>query len=77
MQGKIHVVFEGRNPKLYDTWEEANDQVYGFRNALYRSFKTREEAHEAFSKYKRDQLGSSSRVRSNNLNSLNSSSSCE
>lgn len=45
---KYYVVWQGRRPGVYDTWEDCLAQVNGFAGARYKSFKTREEAEEAF-----------------------------
>ena len=45
---KIYVVWEGRNPGIYDTWEECKAQVDGYKGAKFKSFKKLEEATEAF-----------------------------
>jgi ATP-dependent DNA helicase PIF1 len=43
---KIYAVKKGRVPGIYETWEEANEQIKGFSGAKHASFKTREEATE-------------------------------
>jgi ribonuclease HI len=45
---KYYVVWVGAAPGVYDSWEEAQIQVEGYPNASYRSFKSKEEAVEAF-----------------------------
>ena len=40
----------GRKTGIFETWKECNNQVNGFPNARFLSFKTREEAEYAFSK---------------------------
>lgn len=47
MSKKYYAVRAGRKPGIYRTWPEAQKQVSGFKNAQYRSFKTKKEA-EAF-----------------------------
>lgn len=42
--GKYYAVRTGRKPGIYDNWDEAKAQVDGFKNAKYKSFKTKEEA---------------------------------
>jgi ribonuclease HI len=44
----FYVVWRGRNPGVYNTWDEAKAQVEGFPGALYRKFKTLEDALAAF-----------------------------
>lgn len=45
---KYYVVWAGFNPGIYDNWEECKRQVTGFDRAKYKSFKTRDEAEDAF-----------------------------
>jgi ribonuclease HI len=44
----FYVVWKGRKPGVYETWDEARAQVEGFPGALYRKFKTLEDALAAF-----------------------------
>ncbi len=43
-----YVVWRGRVPGVYATWEEAQAQVHGFSGARYRAFKDRQQAEAAF-----------------------------
>lgn len=43
-KAKIYAIFQGHTPGLYDTWDEASEQVQGFKGAIYKSFTTRDEA---------------------------------
>jgi ribonuclease HI len=45
---KFYVVWKGRQPGVYATWDEAKAQVDGFAGAQYLSFKTRADAQQAF-----------------------------
>lgn len=45
---KFYVVWEGRAPGVYDSWDEAFEQVQAYPGARYRSFRSQEEAVEAF-----------------------------
>lgn len=45
---KFYVVWEGREPGVYDNWEDCQAQVEGFPGAKYKSFKSQAEAVEAF-----------------------------
>lgn len=45
---KYYVVWRGREPGIYNTWEECQQQVVGFPAATYKSFKTEAEAQQAF-----------------------------
>ena len=43
---KYYAVKNGRNPGIYQTWDECKEQVHGFEDALYKSFQTLEEANK-------------------------------
>ncbi len=45
---KFYVVWEGRNPGIYDNWDDAKDQIDGFKGARYKSFTSLTDATEAF-----------------------------
>ncbi len=45
---KYYVVWEGRAPGIYDSWEECQEQINGFPGAKYRSFSNQDEATRAF-----------------------------
>lgn len=47
--GKFYVVWEGRTPGIYTTWDDCKAQVHGHFGARYKSFKTQREAAAAFS----------------------------
>ncbi len=44
MVKKYYAVKTGKMPGVYETWAECQKQVSGFYGAVYKSFKTREEA---------------------------------
>ena len=48
--GKYYAVYKGKtaNSKIYSTWEECKSEVHGCKGAIYKSFKTKEEALEYF-----------------------------
>jgi ribonuclease HI len=48
MARKFYVVWEGRAPGIYDSWEDAQEQVEGFPGARYKSFSSQTAATEAF-----------------------------
>ena len=51
-QGKWYVVFEGRIPGVYSSWEACNKQVSGYNDNNHKGgFKTRQAAEDAYSKY--------------------------
>ena len=45
---KYYVVWRGFAPGIYDSWEEAEIQVSGFPDASYRSYKSQEDAVNAW-----------------------------
>lgn len=45
---KFYVVWEGRAPGIYDSWEECQEQINGFPGAKYKSFNSQDDATEAF-----------------------------
>ena len=47
-KNKFYVVWKGKKPGIYDSWESCKQQIQGVKNAQYMSFETREEAERAF-----------------------------
>lgn len=45
---KYYVVWAGFKPGIYNTWEDCKRQVTGFDRAKYKSFKTKDEAEDAY-----------------------------
>jgi ribonuclease HI len=45
---KYYVVWKGTRPGIYDNWEEAKSQIFGFLGAQYKSFETIPEAQQAY-----------------------------
>ncbi|MDE6301705.1 MAG: ribonuclease H family protein [Muribaculaceae bacterium] len=45
---KFYVVWEGRAPGIYDSWEECREQVEGYPEAKYKAFTSQDDATEAF-----------------------------
>jgi ribonuclease HI len=45
---KYYVVWQGNEPGIYNSWEECQLQIKGYPNAKYKSFKTHDEAMNAF-----------------------------
>lgn len=46
MANKYYAVKEGKAPGIYTSWEECKKQVHGYSGAIYKSFKTKEEAEQ-------------------------------
>lgn len=47
-KSKYYVVWEGFAPGVYDSWDECQLQVDGYKGAKYKAFDTQEDAVEAF-----------------------------
>jgi len=47
---KFYVVWHGRKPGIYTSWQECQKQVSGIKDAQYKSFKTELAAKAAFSR---------------------------
>ena len=47
----VYVVFKGRQLGIYNSWPECQEQVNGYRDNLYQSYPTLEEAEVAFLEY--------------------------
>ena len=45
---RYYVVWKGRRPGVYETWESCEGQVKGYKGAEYNSYKTLGEAAEAY-----------------------------
>lgn len=45
---KYYVVWKGRKPGVFSTWQECSAQVTGFNGAEYKSFENREAAEAAY-----------------------------
>ena len=46
MSKKYYAVRNGKKVGIYKTWDEAKAQVMGYKNAIYKSFKTLQEAKD-------------------------------
>ena len=46
-KNKFFVVWEGKEPGIYRSWEECKRQIHGFEGAIYKGFATEVEAREA------------------------------
>ncbi|CAK7328832.1 unnamed protein product [Dovyalis caffra] len=47
-RNKAYVVFRGRAPEVYLSWEDCEAQVIGFPGTLYRGFKNHFEAEKSW-----------------------------
>ncbi len=57
MAGKFYAVKKGLKPGIYNSWDECKNQVNGYPGAIYKSFKTYEEASLYISEDKTDIKG--------------------
>ncbi len=54
---KYYVVWDGRETGVYDSWESCKEQVAGYPGAVYKSFDSEEQAHEAFYDDSKEHVG--------------------
>jgi len=54
---KYYVVWVGRQTGIFETWEDCNEQIFGFPKAQYKSFKTKELAEKAFNSSSKEFIG--------------------
>ena len=45
---KFYVVWKGKHPGIFETWEDCSAQIKGVKGAQYKSFSTFKEAKEAY-----------------------------
>ncbi|MBO4966178.1 MAG: ribonuclease H family protein [Muribaculaceae bacterium] len=45
---KFYVVWAGHNPGVYDSWDDAQEQIQNFKGAKYKSYTSAAEAAEAY-----------------------------
>ncbi|MBR9727985.1 viroplasmin family protein [Shewanella intestini] len=65
MAKKFYVVWQGRQPGIYDNWNEAKQQVDKFAGAKYKSFPSFAEAKSAFSQTASANIGKAPQGRKN------------
>lgn len=54
---RYYVVWVGRKTGVFDEWDECNEQISGFPKAVYKSFKTKELAEQAFKSSSKEFIG--------------------
>jgi ribonuclease HI len=65
---KFYVVWKGKEPGIYSSWEDCLKQVNGFKNALYKSYHSEELAHDAYrQKAEKMVFGNAKKVQPSNL----------
>lgn len=68
---KFYVVWVGVKPGIYETWDECQKQVIGFKDAKYKSFSAKVEAEKALKEtfqkniYQNKNTGASKKINSN------------
>ncbi len=65
-KNKYFVVWEGKEPGIYRSWEECKRQVHGFEGALYKGFSTEAEARQAMVSPCWDYIGKSAKPKQPN-----------
>jgi len=75
---KIYIVLQGHEPGVYDNWNKCKEQVDGFRNAVYKSFKKEEDIRKDNNKMfyqmysgNAEPIIKSTKVNNNSVNELN------
>lgn len=54
---KYYVVWVGRQTGIFETWEDCNEQIFGYPKAVYKSFKTKELAEQALNSSSKEFIG--------------------
>ncbi|MDA3613943.1 ribonuclease H1 domain-containing protein [Polluticaenibacter yanchengensis] len=54
---KYYVVWVGRQSGIFESWEDCSEQVSGYPKAVYKSFKTKELAEQAFKSESKEFIG--------------------
>jgi len=62
-KNKFFVVWEGKEPGIYRSWEECKRQIHGFGGAIYKGFATEVEAREAMTSPCWDYIGKNAKVK--------------
>lgn len=60
---KFYVVWKGKRPGIFETWEDCKAQITGHKGAQYKSFSTFAEAKKAFNRNYSDYTESKSQVK--------------
>ena len=56
-KNKFYVVWEGKKPGVYTSWSACKEQIEGYKNAKYKSFKSKDLAKKAFKGNYNDFIG--------------------
>src|ERR1035437_8441854 len=62
-KNKFFVVWEGKEPGIYRSWEECKQQIHGFKSAIFKGFATEAEAREAMVSPCWDYIGKNAKIK--------------
>ena len=62
-KNKFFVVWDGKEPGIYKSWEECKRQIHGYAGAKYKGFETEVEAKEAMLSPCWDYIGKNAKVK--------------
>lgn len=62
-KNKFFVVWEGKEPGIYRSWEECKRQIHGYEGAIFKGFATEAEAREAMLSPCWDYIGKNSKIK--------------
>lgn len=69
-KNKFFVVWEGKEPGIYRSWEECKRQIHGFEGAIYKGFATEIEAREAMVSPCWDYIGKNAKTKKPSLEEI-------
>lgn len=62
-KNKFFVVWEGKEPGIYRSWDECKRQIHGYEGAIYKGFSTEEEAKKAIASPAWDYIGKNAKTK--------------
>jgi ribonuclease HI len=62
-KSKFFVVWEGKEPGIYRSWEECKRQIHGYGGAIYKGFATEAEARQAMTSPCWDYIGKNAKTK--------------
>jgi ribonuclease HI len=62
-KNRFFVVWEGKEPGIYRSWEECKRQIHGYGGAIYKGFATEAEAREAMTSPCWDYIGKNAKAK--------------
>jgi ribonuclease HI len=69
-KNKFFVVWEGKEPGIYRSWEECKRQIHGYEGAIYKGFATEAEAREAMVSPCWDYIGKNAKTKKPTLEQI-------